>query len=434
MRVVARLRRAKARLLDHAIRAHDASRTRGGWLGRLLARGIAASIRALPEHEVVSLRWLHDRVPDQVLRPAQQGLAAGPRVGTHQTTVTVPIPSVNTYEFEDAVVRGGSSSVLLASELVVEGIHGIGGDRGNFVAGHLVAHGTESAVVRRRRTTAIPAGIFLGGNGAFNYYHWMVELLPKLEFLPYIGRLAERMPLLVADEAASVPTIRAGLDELRGGRPVVVLERNTSYTVGRLIYVNAPSVCPFNLRPNQRLEVSDFRLRPESIQFVRRGLHPLPTARPIGEARIFLARGRHRRNYNQEELIAAAVERGFVPVHLEAMSLPEQIATIQSAASIVGPSGAAWTNLIFARAGARCLSWLPDGAKEFAAYSTIAQLVGVDLRFLTYRTGTTSTGQLYRQDYRLDAEAFARELDALLLEVADHSAGSTKDFAGGRLA
>ena len=327
----------------------------------------------------------------------------------------MPIPAVSAFVFDDAIVRGCSSSVLLADGFVLEGIHGIGGDRGHFVAGHLMAHGTESAIVRRSRPSPIPAGIFLGGNGAFNYYHWMVELLPKLEFLPDIAGLVDGMPLLVAEEAASIPTIRAGLDLLRGDRPIVVLERDTSYTVGRLIYVNAPSVCPFNLRARERLAVGDFRLRPESIQFVRRGLTRRSAAQPVGEGRIFLARGRQRRDYNQAELIQVAERRGFIAVHLEAMALDEQVATIQTAAVIVGPSGAAWTNLIFAREGARCLSWLPDGAHEFAAYSTIAELVGVDLRFFTYRTGTTSTSQLYRQAYRLDVVAFERELDALLI-------------------
>ena len=41
------------------------------------------------------------------------------------------------------------------------------------------------------------------------------------------------------------------------------------------------------------------------------------------------------------------VREGFEPVYLERMSLGEQIAAINSAELIAGPTGAAWTNLIF---------------------------------------------------------------------------------------
>ena len=61
------------------------------------------------------------------------------RFGIRQEIADVPIPAVSAFVFDDAIVRGCSSSVLLADGFVLEGIHGIGGDRGHFVAGHLMA-------------------------------------------------------------------------------------------------------------------------------------------------------------------------------------------------------------------------------------------------------------------------------------------------------
>jgi hypothetical protein len=47
---------------------------------------------------------------------------------------------------------------------------------------------------------------------------------------------------------------------------------------------------------------------------------------------------------------------------------------------------------------------------DFSAYSTIARLVGADMRYITYKTGARSTDELYRKDYAVDVSKIAQWL------------------------
>ena len=105
---------------------------------------------------------------------------------------------------------------------------------------------------------------------------------------------------------------------------------------------------------------------------------------------------------------------GFQPVYPERLSLNEQKRLMAAAEFVVGPSGAAWTNLVFCSPGTRALCWMPEWASGFSFYSNLARIIGVDLRYVTYSTNARSTAELFLADYHLDTAAVRRALDALL--------------------
>ena len=90
-----------------------------------------------------------------------------------------------------------------------------------------------------------------------------------------------------------------------------------------------------------------------------------------------------------------------------------QIEAVQGADLIAGPTGAAWTNLLFVEPGTRCLCWMAEEQREFAAYSNLAHAVGAELRYLTYATGVSDSERLYFMNYRLDPAAVERALKDL---------------------
>ncbi len=98
---------------------------------------------------------------------------------------------------------------------------------------------------------------------------------------------------------------------------------------------------------------------------------------------------------------------------MEELSLKEQILLISNAEMIAGPTGAAWTNLIFCREGTKCLCWMADGYGEFSAFSNLARIVGADLRYVIHRTGAKSTGELYYSSYHLDGQEIQKALNVL---------------------
>jgi len=184
-----------------------------------------------------------------------------------------------------------------------------------------------------------------------------------------------------------------------------------------LLFISAVNNSPFNLRGREELNVADFIFRPSSIAFLQQKFDARFGAgklTPSPSLRLFLARGNARRDYNQEEIFSLFEERGFQKVYMETLSLKEQYHLMASAEMVAGPSGAAWTNLLFCRAGTTCISWLAEESSGFSAYSNLANLAGAKMYYLTYRTGTKATGEHYRRNYILNVERTRALLDEIL--------------------
>ena len=180
----------------------------------------------------------------------------------------------------------------------------------------------------------------------------------------------------------------------------------SSYVVDSLVYIDTPSNLPLNLRAGERFKPSYSHISRDSISYVRNAamarVETLMREEGAGLKRIFLCRKEKRRRYNEDEVFECLAKFGFEKVYMGDLSFDEQLIVIRQAEWIVGPTGAAWTNLIFSQPGAKCLCWMAGEFGDFSAFSTIAQIVGVDMQYISYKTGARSTGALYLKDYAVD--------------------------------
>jgi len=382
-----------------------------------MERSISILNRVYRRHSLVPVEWLdeHRSGIKKVLAPAMPGRTFGPIIGGEYSTATNTLPAVRLYAFEAARVSAVSSSVLLEDRIVIERAEGVDLSKCNYAAGPIALHSRSTAMVDTGPTERLTRGFFLAGNGSFNYYHWMVEILPKLAFLRTTGGEYADFPILVHEDIVRVESLRDSLKPFADGRPIIGLEKGKTYLVDELLYVNSPSICPFNNRSGSELTIEDFFVRPEAVRLLREGLCK---ARPDGGnqpgRRVFFGRRGTRRSYNQDEVFEIFARHGFAMTYMEELSLAEQTSLIQSAEFVAGPTGAAWTNLLFCREGAKCLCWMAEEAYWFAGYSTIARIVGADLRYVTYRMGTKATSDLYWMDYRVDPVEVENALLSLL--------------------
>lgn len=94
---------------------------------------------------------------------------------------------------------------------------------------------------------------------------------------------------------------------------------------------------------------------------------------------IYLRRGPEARRplFQENCLERALLQRGFVVIDLEAISLPECISTFAKARWVVAPHGAALTNLVFSKPGTRVLELLPGPLEKFGHYSLMAAALGL---------------------------------------------------------
>jgi tetratricopeptide (TPR) repeat protein len=386
----------------------------------LLDPNIRKRVQSPNEFHALSLIWMDETTAGEkgLLRRGSKSTTYGPHyLDRKQWTECTALPDIHYHVFNKARVSINSSSVILDDkQIIMERAASSSQENFSYESGTILRHGMKAAVVRFGQFQNIKKGIFLGGNGTHNYYHWMVEILPKLEFLPALPERYQKYPLLVCDEVVRTPSLKETLDLFAKNHELVFLNRQMSYVVDELIYITTPSSVPFNLRGNQKGKPSHCVISDPSIGYVRRIALQSVTATSSESdypKRIFFGRKSRKRNYNEDEIFGYLSKSGFTKIFLEDISFQEQVKAINHADIIVGPTGAAWTNLIFFHPGAKGLCWMAQESGDFSAFSTIAGIVGVDLRFVTYSSPVNQTRELHSKDYQIDFSLIERALFVL---------------------
>lgn len=320
--------------------------------------------------------------------------------------------AITLHEVDHGVVTAYSSTFELGHDLVVDRSGLSGSDRVCYETDYSETIGPRLSLRVARRTTKIADGVFLGGNGSFNWYHFLVEIIPKLLYLP---PEFEKLPLLVPPAVRKFPQFLELLELVRPGARVVTLEESVAYEVDHLVWISQPTTTPFNLVPGVWPEWRESAIDRQSLSALRdtvlRELRP-----PAGgdERRVFLARESSNRTYNQDEVRAVVESHGFEACSPGNLAFLDQVRMFQDASLVVGPTGAAWSNVIFARAGLRGLYWVSKQSREFSLWTGLASIPGADLRYITYDSEATSTSAVYSAPYRLDLDSLDAAISHLV--------------------
>lgn len=248
------------------------------------------------------------------------------------------------------------------------------------------------------------ATILSPGSATPNYFHWLVESLPRIAILEE-ARI-EDYCLIVPELLA--PWQAATLDRLglEGARRVGFGEQHwqiDSLLVPSLL--GYPGMC-----------------RPWAAAWLRRRLG-VPE-REEGTRRLYVSRSRasHRRVSNEDEVLATLDSLGFECVLTEDMTLEEQISLFSQAQFIVGLHGAGLTNVLFAPRRARVLEFMsPLPGYVNACYYSLASAVGQRYMYLlgshpTAPQGAPAGRGRWREDLEMPIPALTRAID--LLEAA----------------
>ncbi len=231
--------------------------------------------------------------------------------------------------------------------------------------------------------------------GASNYGHWMIEMLPALHLA------------------------LAHLDDERIG---VLVHDVDDALLGQMMQQTL-----------RRLGIGDRRVRVSGVEPVRvrelimvegltdHGIYMSPLVRDCHERlahgvagrgieRVFLLRGAgtNRRFRDETHMVRLAAERGFTVVSPAGLGLDGQIALMRDARLVAGVMGAAMTNLIYAREGARATLFAPAAMPD-TFFWFIANLCG--LHYREVRCAQSGVGDQWNRPLDLGFRAFRRVLD-----------------------
>jgi capsular polysaccharide biosynthesis protein len=247
--------------------------------------------------------------------------------------------------------------------------------------------------------TEVPGSVgVLTTRGSDNYYHFMLDVLPRLELLRRAG--AEPDAYLVN---RSTRFQRDLLDHL--GLTADRCLGDEKYPHVRADELIVPS-----------LPDDDLRTPSWIVPWLR--AHFLPNDLRAPHRRLYVTRGnaKHtRRVENEAELVDALAPMGFEVIDPGALSPAEQVRAFAEAEYIVGPHGAGLTNLAFATSGAAVVELFARDYVNECFWALASTVEGLRYRYLV-GDGTPVRSRRNRgvaSDITADTRQVLRLLDEL---------------------
>ncbi len=264
-------------------------------------------------------------------------------------------------------------------------------------------HASQHPIFLRARLPEIhdvagPVSV-LTTRGSDNYYHFLTDVLPRLELLRRAGVDTERAVFVVNRTTRFQAEL---LDRL--GIPA---ERCLRYPHVRAAELVVPSV------PDAHL-----RTPPWIVPWLRAHFLPSGTATP--SRRLYVTRGasKHtRRVDNEAELLQALEPHGFVRVDPGELPVAEQIRLFAEAQCVVGAHGAGLTNIAFCPPGAAVVELFPPEYVNVCYWALASTVEGLRYHYVIgdgLPTRVRSSNNGVASDVRVDPAAVARFLDDLL--------------------
>ena len=201
--------------------------------------------------------------------------------------------------------------------------------------------------------------------GVDNYYHFIVDVLPRLELLAQAGVVPDGYVVSRRTRFQRELLDRLGVDEASMIEPEDVAHVRAEELV-------VPSLPDNHLR------------HPAWVSsWLRSRLLPVQPAAP--HRRLYVGRGtaRHtRRIENQLEVVAALEPLGFVSIDPGSLSVAEQIRLFAEAEIVVGAHGAAMTNAVFCPEGAAVVELFSDKYVNECYWNLVSTVDGLRYRYL----------------------------------------------------
>ncbi len=201
------------------------------------------------------------------------------------------------------------------------------------------------------------------------YFHWMLDILPRLELLNRSGIDIDQIDGFLVD--SHLPFQKETLDILGISQSKIIeTDKYSHIQATKLIVPSFPGTVSW--------------MPKWAVDFVRsRFLHPRVIATSEKIERLYISRQQatNRRIINEEQIINLLTQFGFQSITLESMSVAEQAALLANAKVVVSAHGSGLTNIVFCQPGTKIVEILSPHY-VYHCYWLISNLVNLDYYYL----------------------------------------------------
>lgn len=285
---------------------------------------------------------------------------------------------------DHAIITGGSSLVITKTgDLLSDEMMDYSTDDFGIKSPHIKYRYKNKAILTYKKNpdASIKEGILLSCDHDNNYFHWLVECLPKLLFIDDQKQFKDA-PLLIPNglhENLVEALRRVNIHD----HPVINLESGIAYHVDRLIFPSALSRVIDRYKGHLVFD-TDIVLSQKWVSRVADLLknNAQPEKKPW--RKLYLTRKKGLRTLgNQEEIEAMLSEHDFEIVDLDGVSLDFQIKLFSQASLIVAPTGAALTNMLFCRPGTKVIIFMSNHeVTNYYFWSNLGAVMKLDVTII----------------------------------------------------
>jgi capsular polysaccharide biosynthesis protein len=233
-----------------------------------------------------------------------------------------------------------------------------------------------------------------------NYFHWMIDCLPRTYIL---SQMSDPQPVTLLVPASAAPFQRLSLEWCLPNNVDVKYVPDEWVRVEQLVLPSFPVDPPLGLLPPECLDYVRTRI------FERLGLQRIENPK----RRIYVSRAGTgwKRVVNETEVTDLLAKFGFETIRPERLSLEDQVKLFHAAEMVAGGRGAGLANILFSTR-IKVLEITAQAPFVGEVYFGLSQALGHQYHYLfTKRAGT---------DYEVDLE----KLEAVLTQMMEGGNGS----------
>jgi hypothetical protein len=215
---------------------------------------------------------------------------------------------------------------------------------------------------------SIDNGILLSGRNDYNWYHWMVEYLPRV--IEIEKEIDPGIPWVISNR---VP--KTGVEALKmiSTRGVLICDAEKRQYFKKLIVLSPnASVFDTDLAPWEQIS----RFNTHNLQELRIAMRRMSSNSRLPEKVFIVRESKHRNVVNQGQLVEIALGYGFHPVNLEDMDFSEQLDLFSNAKAVITVGGAVMANYLFMPQESHVIQLNNVASRDFVIPPLLSSIAG----------------------------------------------------------
>jgi len=373
-------------------------------------KGHVYSIKRMYDYSKETNCLIHEAPPEHIF--LKKPIILGNNIGTlFKGEADSPREYVSV--LEHAVITGGSNMVISQTgDLLSDELLEFPSEDFGIKSPHISFRYKNKVILsyRERYNTHINEGILLSCDHDNNYFHWLVECLPKLVLIDDLKQYKD-VPLLIPYGLHK--NLKAALDLVNiNHHPIKYLDPGVAYHVDRLVFPSALSRVIDRYQGAPAFD-KDIILSHKWVSKVAYLLTKDVKIKKKPWRKLYLTRRKGLRALgNQNEIERLMLEHNFEIVELDDVSLDYQMELFSQASVVVAPTGAALTNMLFCQPGTKVIIFMSNHENtNYYFWSNLGDIAKLDVKIIAGdRLFNLTDYWSVHDDYEIDPNIVLEEI------------------------